>query len=243
MSLQPCCVKGFEWDGTPEGKTIPFPTASNQAYVTGSSAEAAVMLITDAFGWYFANNRLLVDPFAREANVTVYMPDLHPEKDFPDRAKDGLDIMALISRHSREIREPEIFDCARKLRAQYKKVGAVGYCYGGWIVCRLGAKGNDLVECISMGHPSMLVKEDLDGVAMPIQILAPETDVAYTEELKEHTWKLLHKNQMVFDYVHFPGVEHSCFTRGDPEKAGELEAMVRGKRAAADWFRQWLHPA
>ncbi len=76
MSLQACCVKGFEWNGTPEGKAIAFPTTSNQAYVTGSNSDAAVMLITDVFGWDFINNRLLADHFAREANVTVYMPDL-----------------------------------------------------------------------------------------------------------------------------------------------------------------------
>ncbi|TKA77570.1 hypothetical protein B0A55_06640 [Friedmanniomyces simplex] len=247
MSLQPCCVKGFEWDGTPEGKAIPFPTFSNQAYVTGSNSDAAVMLITDVFGWDFINNRLLADHFAREANVTVYMPDFLSKDilkmDFPDWAKNGLDIQAFISKHSRDIREPEIFACARKLRSEYKKLGASGYCYGGWAVCRLGAKGNDLVDCISMGHPSMLVEADLDGVAVPIQILAPEIDPAYTDELKEHTWKTLQKNGVVFGYEHFPGVEHSCFTRGDPGKAGELEAMVRGKSAAVGWFRQWLHPA
>ncbi|TKA77700.1 hypothetical protein B0A55_04015, partial [Friedmanniomyces simplex] len=124
----------------------------------------------------------------------------------------------------RDIREPEIFACARKLRSEYKKLGASGYCYGGWAVCRLGAKGNDLVDCISMGHPSMLVEADLDGVA-------------------EYTWKTLQKNGVVFGYEHFPGVEHSCFTRGNPGKAGELEAMVRGKSAAVGWFRQFLHSA
>ncbi|KAK0347158.1 hypothetical protein LTR02_000818 [Friedmanniomyces endolithicus] len=252
MSLQACCVKGFEWDGTPEGKAVPFPTASNQAYVTGSNSDAVVMLITDVFGWDFINNRLLADHFAREANVTVYMPDFFNgeslskdilKMDMQDWAKHGLDIMAFVSKHTREIREPEIFACAKKLRAEYKKLGAIGYCYGGWAVCRLGAKGNNLVDCISMGHPSLLVKEDLDGVAVPIQILAPEIDAAYTEELKEHTWKTLQKNRVAFAYEHFPGVEHSCFTRGDPKKTGEQEAMVRGKSAAVAWFQQWLPPA
>ncbi|KGY15752.1 hypothetical protein PABG_11410 [Paracoccidioides brasiliensis Pb03] len=35
--------------------------------------------------------------------------------------------------NSREIREPEIFACAKALRQKsYKKVGAIGFCYGGW---------------------------------------------------------------------------------------------------------------
>jgi dienelactone hydrolase len=77
MSLSSCCGKGFEWDGTPEGKVIPFPTASNQAYITGSHTDAAVMLIPDLFGWEYPNIRLLADHLAREAEVTVYVPDLY----------------------------------------------------------------------------------------------------------------------------------------------------------------------
>lgn len=33
------------------------------------------MYIHDALGWTFPNARLLCDHFAKEANVTVYMPD------------------------------------------------------------------------------------------------------------------------------------------------------------------------
>jgi len=152
-----------------------------------------------------------------------------------------IDFEGYIKNNTREIREPEIFDCARKLRSEYKKVGAIGYCFGGWAVFRLGATGNDLVDCIIAGHPTWLTKDDIDGAAVPTQILAPEFDVPYTEELKEYTFKSLMKRGVAFDYQHFPGVEHSCFTRGRPDKSGEQEAMVRGKAAAVSWLRQWLH--
>ena len=45
---------------------------------------------------------------------------------------------------------------------------------------------------------------------------------------------------MPVDWVHFPGVEHVCMTKGDEKKKGEREAMVRGKVAAVGWFREWL---
>ncbi|KAK3111239.1 hypothetical protein LTR53_013715 [Teratosphaeriaceae sp. CCFEE 6253] len=211
MSLHPCCVKGFVWDAEPTGKTIPFPTSSNQAYVAGSNPDVAVMLIPDIFGWDFVNNRLLADHFAREIDATVYLPDFYGGEsvppailnlDVPAWAAHGFDVGAFVTRNSRAVREPEIFACARKLRGEYKKLGAVGYCYGGWVVCRLGAKGVGLVDCVSMGHPSMLTKEDLDGVGVPMQVLAPEIDAAYTAELKEHTFKALQKNGVVFDYQH-----------------------------------------
>ena len=76
MSVSKCCTTGFEWDGEPVGHTVPFPTTSNQAYVTGSSSEAAILFICDLFGWEFCNNRLLADHLARSVGATVYVPDL-----------------------------------------------------------------------------------------------------------------------------------------------------------------------
>jgi hypothetical protein len=72
-------------------------------------------------------------------------------------------------------------------------------------------------------------------------MLAPEIDMMYTAELKSHTFETLLKANIYFDYQHFPGVEHACFIRGSEDKPGELEAMVRGKDAAVNWLKQFLH--
>ena len=100
-----------------------------------------------------------------------------------------------------------------------------------------------LLDCISIGHPSLTTKEDYDKCVIPIQILAPEIDSAYNRELKLHTFETLLSKNIAFDYRHFSHVEHSCFVRGDPSKPNEQEAMTRGKNAAVDWMREWLHPA
>ncbi|EJD36893.1 dienelactone hydrolase family protein [Auricularia subglabra TFB-10046 SS5] len=209
MSFHPCCVKGFEWDGTPTGRVGKL--AGNDAYISGESTSTAVLLVHDAMGWTHTNMRLLADHYAREANATV--------------------------------RETEIFACARKLRETYKKIGAVGYCYGGWVVFRLGAKEHaaaPLVDCISTGHPTLLTTKDIDEVAVPVQVLAPEFDPVYTPELKAHTFHKLQELGVPFDYQHFPGVEHACFSRGDENKPGERAALERGKNAVVAWFVQHL---
>jgi hypothetical protein len=35
-----------------------------------------VLIVSDVFGWTLPNTRLLADHFAREANLTAYLPDL-----------------------------------------------------------------------------------------------------------------------------------------------------------------------
>lgn len=62
-----------------------------------------------------------------------------------------LDLQSFIGRHSKEIRFPEISGCAKALKQDhgFKKVGAIGFCYGGWAVFQLGAKG----DSSAMGPP------------------------------------------------------------------------------------------
>ncbi|PGH31415.1 esterase/lipase [[Emmonsia] crescens] len=245
MSASSCCVKGFEWDGAPTGRVGKL--GKNDVYIAGDNPDVAVMIIHDLFGWTFPNLRILADHYAREANVTVYLPDffgglvLSFENIIADRF-DLLDLPNLMKKNSREIREPEIFECARALRQTHKKVGAIGFCYGGWAVFRLGAKEHQppLVDCISTGHPTFLTKKDIDEVAVPVQVLAPETDHMYTPELKTYTFETIQKLGLPLDYQYFPGVEHGCLIRGDARHQGEREAMARAKNAAVDWFKQCL---
>ncbi|KAL4887253.1 Alpha/Beta hydrolase protein [Aspergillus karnatakaensis] len=156
-----------------------------------------------------------------------------------------LDVEGFVKWNSREIREPEIFACARAIREEhsYEKVGAVGYCYGAWACFRLGAKEHaeaPLVDAISFGHPSLLTKKDIGEVDVPVQILAPEIDPAYSVEMKRYTFDKLMELNLPFDYQHFPKVVHACFIRGDENTEGERAAMVRAKNATVAWFRQFL---
>lgn len=95
----------------------------------------------------------------------------------PEEAK-KFDLMAFLGKNSKEIRFPEIKAGAIALKNElgYKRVGAIGFCYGGWAVFQLGAKSNPLVDCISMAHPSLMTEAEIEAVGVPVQILAPETD-------------------------------------------------------------------
>ncbi|KAL1971788.1 hypothetical protein VTN31DRAFT_1876 [Thermomyces dupontii] len=244
------CLQGFEWDGVPMGHVGHL--ANHDVYITGDNPDAAILFITDLLGWKFKNARLLADHFARETPATVYIPDFFGGETLPQdlilaEKFDQVDLSGFLARNSRAIREPEILACARALRGRYSKVGAVGYCYGGWAVMRLGAKedGRDaaapLVDAVVTAHPSLLARDDINRIVAPVQLLAPEIDPTFTPDLKLLTFETLQKHAVPFDYQHLPGVKHGCLSRADPSRPGEREAMVRGKNAAVSWFRQFLH--
>lgn len=245
MSIKQCCLEGFKWEGEPVGRIEKLEGAD--VYVTGENNKAAILVVSDLYGWSFPNVRLLADHYAQEANVTVYVPDLFAGEVLPldlllaERYAE-IDFAGFMARNSRDIREPLIFACAKALRERHGKLGAVGFCYGGWGAFRLGAKEHQppLVDFITVGHPSLLTTADIDGVGVPVQVLAPEMDHVYTAELKLHTFQTLQSSGLPFDYQHFPGVAHACLVRGDAKKDGERAAMARGKDAAVAWIKQFL---
>ena len=59
------------------------------------------------------------------------------------KKREAFDFMAFIGRNNKEKRFPEISKFAKALKTEhgFKKLGAVGFCYGGWAVFQLGAKG------------------------------------------------------------------------------------------------------
>ncbi|KAI1424349.1 putative hydrolase [Xylaria sp. FL1777] len=249
MSFGSCCLKTFTWDGTPTGKEVKL--ANNNSYVTGDNKDAAVLMIHDLFGWKYPNVRLLADHYAREANVTVYVPDFFGGwvADWglieADRF-DQIDLVTMAKENSREVRGPEMEACARALKSEhgFKRLGAIGFCYGGWAVCHLGSKerGEEkLVDVVSFGHPSWLKKDDIANLTVPIQILAPEFDHAFPTELKAYTFETLLKLNLPFEYVHYPGIAHGGLVRGSEKVAKEREAMASAKNSAVAWFKQHLH--
>ena len=60
-----------------------------------------------------------------------------------DIQKGGYNFAEWRDRHTKEIRFPEIESCAKSLKQEhgFQKLGAIGFCFGGWAVFQLGGKG------------------------------------------------------------------------------------------------------
>ncbi|CAK7242704.1 MAG: hypothetical protein STHCBS139747_004202 [Sporothrix thermara] len=150
MSMGVCCVKGFQWEGKPEGRTTKIAGGRFDTYVAGNNPDAAVLIIHDIYGWTRVNARLMADHYAREANVTAFVPDFFDggvikREDYPELTHEEFfakHLLPFLAIHSREVCEPRVFAVARALRRElgFPKVAAMGFCFGGWAAMRLGAK-------------------------------------------------------------------------------------------------------
>ncbi|KAL9072325.1 MAG: hypothetical protein Q9161_003644 [Pseudevernia consocians] len=241
--MSQCCLSGYKWDGELTGKETKL--GKIDTYVTGSNKEVAIMIVHDIYGWTFPNARLLADHYAKEADATVYLPDFFGgEVVTPDVLESGkLNLGEFLGRNSKDIRFPEIETCAKALKQEhgFKKLGAMGFCFGGWAVFQLGAKGKNLVDCISTAHPSLTTKEEIDAVAVPVQIIAPEHDPQLTPELKAYVNSVIPGLNLEYDYQYFPGLMHGFAIRCDQNDVKQKKGFERAKNVAVGWFAQFLH--
>ena len=84
----PCadCFKGSIHTGTPTGTVAEIHGL--QTYVAypeaGVTPKGIVVMITDAFGYDFVNNRMLCDVYAKKGGFLVYCPDFMNGMSYPD---------------------------------------------------------------------------------------------------------------------------------------------------------------
>ncbi|KAK2468897.1 hypothetical protein H9L39_19489 [Fusarium oxysporum f. sp. albedinis] len=211
--MSDCCLKGFQWEAKPNGRSN--TVAGLDCYISGSNDDAAVIIVHDLFGWTLDNIRILANHLAQDIDAIVYVPDCFGEEIVPtgilsDKSRAGeFDLGAFLNRNSKALRKPELVKFAESFRSSFSRIGAV---------FNLEAKGQNLVDCISTAHPSLLEKEEIAHIGVPTQILAPEFDHVFTPELKAYTLEVLPKTGVAYAYQYFSGLEHDFAIRGDEGK-------------------------
>ncbi|KAJ5607073.1 hypothetical protein N7537_003692 [Penicillium hordei] len=73
----PECFNGHVHEGTPRGEVTTLHGL--KAYTTkpsnGEAHRGIIIIVPDAFGWEFVNNRILADNYADKGKYLVYLPD------------------------------------------------------------------------------------------------------------------------------------------------------------------------
>lgn len=73
----PDCFKGYTHAGSPKGQITKLHGLD--VYMAeppeGTPVRGIIVIIPDAFGWEFVNNRILADHYAEKGRYRVYLPD------------------------------------------------------------------------------------------------------------------------------------------------------------------------
>lgn len=115
----------------------------------------------------------IADQFAA-CGYFVVIPDLFDGKPCPLNPPEGFDLMGWIATDMPHVPavDPIIEATIKEMRGSLgvKRIGGVGYCFGGKYVCRFLKEGK--LDAGYTAHPSLVDAEEVEGVAKPLSISA-----------------------------------------------------------------------
>lgn len=124
-------------------------------------------------GMDFINVQLIADQFAANGYFAV-VPDLFNGNVVPINPPEGFDLMKWVQEEMPQVPkvDPIIENVIKHLRGELgvKRLGGVGYCFGGKYVCRWLKEGS--LDVGYTAHPSWISVEELQAIKGPLSIAA-----------------------------------------------------------------------
>eukprot|EP01112_Ceratiomyxa_fruticulosa_P023921 TRINITY_DN939_c0_g3_i1.p1 TRINITY_DN939_c0_g3~~TRINITY_DN939_c0_g3_i1.p1 ORF type:complete len:280 (-),score=62.23 TRINITY_DN939_c0_g3_i1:38-877(-) len=234
-----CCVSGNVHSGEPKG-TETTPPHNIPVYIANPSQSepvqnAAILIITDVFGWKTPNVRLTADCFAEQTGITTYVPDFFLNdsvstdtmpsfegEGFIEKAKDTFKMLAMLSsmapwmyRQRYAVIMPRIDAVVGHLKSSgIDKLAVVGYCFGGWYTVELGKREGTVQAAIQV-HPSMLKISDVENLKVPSQWHTAQDDPFFTPAFRKQCEEVLKKKGFLYEFFDYAGRKHGFAMRGN----------------------------
>lgn len=264
----PDCFRGSRLLDQPTGTFTSQYSA--EAYLAAAPApeatgpKRAIILLTDIFGLPLNNPKVIADNFAKALNCDVWVPDIFagkppikPEdmKGEPDRAGvkfKWLDILRMVpmmitkvpafiaSRPS--VVDQRIKDFLTKLQADkhYDSLGAIGYCFGGAAVIRLGS--TDFVKSIVICHPAKFSQAELHAIKVPSSWACAQDDFTFGPQIRDKTEayfaSLKPPQNLDYEFKVHKGTAHGFAARPNLSLPEVKEGYEKAFEQAVEWFKR-----
>jgi dienelactone hydrolase len=220
--------------------------------------------LSDGFG-IFPNAKLLADKFAASGYLTV-LPDLFEGDPFPDPRPANFDLQKWLKEgaggrgHLLNTVDPIVEKTIDWMRNEkgIKKIGGVGYCFGGkarsrhlFIFTTWSLTGMQYVvrylrpPFIDVGfiaHPTNTTASEVSAITGPLSIAAAENDPVFTIDKRYETENLLRKNasKVEWQISIYSKVEHGFAVRTDRSVKQKRWAIDQAFEQARVWMKELL---
>lgn len=243
-----CCTVGVKHDGEPVGKSIKI--GSIEAYVsepTGKTVhkDTAILFLPDVIG-IWQNSQLMADQYASNGYYTL-IPDLFNGDALTLNRPADFNLMDWLTKgtggnnpHTYEAVDPIVEKSIKYLQEQgFKKIGAVGYCFGAKYVVRFMPKGKG-IDVGYIAHPSFVEEDELAAISGPLSIAAAETDQIFPAEKRHKSEEILIKTKQPYQINLYSHVSHGFSVRCDTSNKVEKFAKEKAFLQAVHWFDEHL---
>ena len=147
-----------------------------EVYVSGNPGVDALVIIPDIFGWNGGRTRSIADYFSSEGYYVLVpkllVPCLRDGTDgdgCPSDVDFAKEFRPYMLTFPFDALEPKVLDCLTHLQAVgAAKVGFVGFCWGGWLMCHAFSSDEVLSSPVQVvggviGQPSVGLEEMVFG--------------------------------------------------------------------------------
>ncbi|KAK9146758.1 hypothetical protein Sjap_006661 [Stephania japonica] len=233
MSSPQCCDNPPSLSGS-SGNGRVEEVGGVKSYVSGSiDSNAAVLLVSDVFGYEAPNLRKLGDKVAA-AGFYVVVPDLF----YGDPYSMGQDFFSWLPSHNPDKGAEEAKPIISYLKSKgVAAIGAAGFCWGAKVVAQI-AKTDD-IKAVVMLHPSLISLDDIKEVKVPISVLGAEIDEMSPPELVRQ-FKDVVKPEVDLHVKIFDGCEHGWTVRYDIEDATAVKRAEEAHQDMLDWINKYV---
>jgi len=236
------CVKGGNVASSSNAKGTIENIDSVNTYVVrpAKKSTSAIVIATDIFGVTLPKMHIVADAFTNATGFLTVAPDLFngdafsPSSSFADFPK-------WFPNHPPVSKIPIIEATIKHLREKegIQKIGIIGYCYGGKISIKFGARP-DQVQVYAAAHPAAPDAGDIEAIKLPGLYLCAETDQSFGESVREAAKETLHKNGVPSTFKLYPGTSHGFAIRDDENKPLEVEGKKHAIEESVKFFEQHL---
>jgi dienelactone hydrolase len=189
------------------------------------------------------------------------IPDIFHDAEVPFPAPEDFNLQKYIANTMPRVGtvDPIISSVIDVLRGKMgiKKIGGVGYCFGGKYVCRWLKEGK--LDAGYVAHPSFVDVDEVQGIQGPLSIAAAgaslpspsiwrvavtddatETDEIFTVEKRHETEAILAKHTVPYQMCLYSDTEHGFAVKGHMSTAKARFAKEQAFGQAVRWFEEYV---
>lgn len=231
-SSEACCTPAPP--ATPEHIGKEETIAGVPVYVTGpQSASAAVILISDVFGYKTPLLLKLADKVAAAGYLT-FVPDLLHGDPFMGGLPGHAEWKAKHSPTGEPVTVTKnLVEVVKKTKG-IDSVGLAGFCWGAKVAVCVG-KEKTHVKAVVQLHPSAVEASDYEQVVVPIAVLAAPTD-----GVEQYEALLASRTEAASFVKVFPGVGHGWTVRYAETDESAVKKASEAHALMLDWFAKYL---
>ncbi|KAF1914226.1 hypothetical protein BDU57DRAFT_500363 [Ampelomyces quisqualis] len=275
------CIKGSIHSGQPKGSEENIHGLNTYIVGNRTNPRAILVVYSDIFGLGLPNNKLIADGYAASGEYLVYLPDFFKGDPVGLKVADALipvdaaaqstfskytgiltsmpTFLMWLARHKAGPTDAVCMEFLTKLRKDTpstRKIGMVGFCWGGRYAIRAGLASNmididgtkkPLIDAAVALHPSNLVlPTDVADLCVPVSYGWGVEDVAVSfalkgkiESIHADAAKTGRKVPEMEHRAYKPG-RHGFAVRGNPDDPAERKCLEDSEKQALEWMGRWL---